>query len=103
MSDVPVWRALGQGIRIHPLSDLEFAVFNGLAWDSSVVNSVDASLLVCLTEAAPQGLSEQDLLEQSSRRLDLDLDDMFVRYSQEALAQMAEVGLICKEGTFEDR
>ena len=103
MSNATVWQALSREIRIYPLGDFEFAVFNGLAWDSSVVNSIDASLLACLTEAAPQGMSEQDLLEQSSQRLDLNLDDMFVKYSQEALAQMAEVGLICKEVTFEDR
>jgi hypothetical protein len=103
VSDATVWQTLGREIRIHPLSNFEFAVFNGLAWDSSVVNSIDASLLACLTEAAPQGISEKDLLEQASRRLDLDLDEMFVKYSQEALEQMAVVGLICKEVTFENR
>ena len=103
MSNITVWHALESEIRIHPLSDFEFAVFNGLAWDSSVLNSIDVSLLVCLTEAAPEGLSQQDLLQQSCYRLDLIFDDAFVKYSQEALAQMAEVGLIRKEVTFEDR
>ncbi len=103
MSRTTVWHSIGGEVRVHAISDFEFAVYNGLSWDSSVVNAVDASLLDCLAAAAPNGLSEAELLEQTTRKLDLNLDAMFVKYSQEALAQMAEVGLICKEVTFEDQ
>ena len=94
---------MGGEVRVHSITAFEFAVFNGLSWDSSVVNAVDASLLDCLAAAAPNGLSEADLFKQTTRKLNLNLDAMFVKYSQEALAQMAEVGLICKEVTFEDQ
>ncbi|HBV64957.1 MAG TPA: hypothetical protein DEF45_18265 [Rhodopirellula sp.] len=99
----PVWFTIGNEIRIQPISDFDFAVFNGLAWDSSVVNAIDATLLACIIDAASQGVAEDELLEQTSRKLDLKRDPMFVKYSQEALAQMALVGLICKEVTVEDR
>ena len=103
MNRTTVWHSIGGDVRVHSISDFEFAVFNGLSWDSSVVNAVDASLLECLAAATPNGLSEADLFDLTTRKLDLSLDAMFVKYSQEALAQMAEVGLICKEVTFEDQ
>ena len=103
MNHATVWRSLGTEIRIHPISEFDFAVFNGSSWDSSVVNSIDASLLTCLIETSPEGLQEEVLLQRQQKSSNLELDASFVKYGQEALKQMAEVGLICKDITLEDQ
>jgi len=103
VNNANVWHSLGTEIRIHPISEFDFAVFNGSSWDSSVVNSIDASLLACLTDASPEGLREEVLLQRTAQELELELDASFVKYGQEALKQMAEVGLICKDITLEDQ
>lgn len=102
MSNANVWQVLSTEIRIHPVSEFEFAVFNGSSWDSSVVNSIDASLLTILSSTSSAGLKEDQLLARTAEELGLAVDANFIKYCCEALKQMAEVGLICKDINLED-
>ncbi len=95
------WYPTSEGIRIHAISDFEYAVFNEGRWDSSVINAIDASLLSCI--CSESGVSEQDTLKQSAADLDLECDASFLRYGREALRQMEEFGLIFKEFCIEDQ
>ena len=97
------WQVIGANVEIRRLSEFNFAVFNGSSWDSSVVNTIDASLLTFLVDAGPASLSEDELLRQTAFELDLNFDESFIKYGLEALKQMAEVGLICKDITLENQ
>ncbi len=103
MNKSRIWYPTSKEIRIHPLSEFHFAVFNGAYWDSSVLNAIDASLLAFICEAGLSGLPDVEAFRKTAAKLELQRDENYTRYGENALEQLAEVGLICEEICIENQ
>jgi hypothetical protein len=91
------WRLLVSDLLIEPITDFEFAVFNPQFSDSFLFNAIDAALASLLLAANGRAVGQAALVAEVAEALELPNDERLFNYVQQALDQMAYVGLICRD------
>ncbi|QDV14245.1 hypothetical protein CA51_41420 [Rosistilla oblonga] len=93
------WRMIVKDVVLEPLSEHEFAVYNSLYSDSYMLNAIDAQILRTLCEMNHTAIDMDVLVRLVAASLDLPIDQRLLQYTEESIAQLAHVGIVCLEAT----